>query len=78
MRSGRVVLRPGGDMHRHTTGAHEELLLFLQGKATVTIAGAPVEMSAGEVLYIPPNTVHEVHNGGSEEARYIYTVAPIR
>jgi len=78
MRSGRVVLRPGEDMHRHTTGAHEELLMFLQGRATVVVAGTPVEMAAGEVLYIPPNTIHEVHNGGTEEARYIYAVAPTR
>jgi len=78
MRSGRVVLNPGEDMHRHSTGAHEELLLFLKGRATVWIAGTPVEMAAGEVLYIPPNTVHEVHNGSTEEARYIYTVAPTK
>ena len=78
MRSGRVVLRPGADMHKHTTGAHEELLVFLKGRATVVVAGTPVEMAAGEVLYIPPNTEHEVHNGGAEEARYIYTVSPTR
>jgi mannose-6-phosphate isomerase-like protein (cupin superfamily) len=65
-------------MRQHTTGEHEELLVFLQGRATVVVAGTPVEMAAGEVLYMPPNTVHEVHNGGSEETRYIYTVAPTR
>ncbi len=78
MRSGRVVLKPGEAMHQHSTQSNEEQLVFLQGRATVLIAGQPVEMQAGEVLYIPPNTVHEVRNASAQETRYVYTVAPAR
>jgi len=76
MRSGRVVLASGKAMERHSTEANEEQLLFLQGKGRVLLGKEEVVMSAGEVLYIPPHTEHEVHNDGPDELRYIYTVAP--
>jgi len=78
MRSGRVVLQAGEDMHRHSTSGNEELLVFLQGSALVQVGDQPVQMGAGQVLYIPPQTEHEVHNAGPGELRYIYTVAPAR
>lgn len=76
MRSGRVVLRPGSGMHSHSTHGNEELLIFLAGKAKVTLGSEVLELAAGQVLYIPPFTVHAVDNEGPEELRYIYTVAP--
>ena len=76
MRSGRVVLLPGQEMHRHSTEGNEELLVFLQGKGRVQLGEEAVDVAAGEVLYIPPRTEHEVHNDGPAELRYIYTVAP--
>jgi mannose-6-phosphate isomerase-like protein (cupin superfamily) len=76
MRSGRVVLKPGEAMHRHSTKLNEEILVFLQGKARVVLGSEPVMMEAGQILYVPPQTEHEVHNDGPEELRYIFTVAP--
>lgn len=76
MRSGRVVLAPGASMHRHSTNQNEEFLVFQQGRVRVVLGGNSLEAGAGEVLYIPPRTEHELHNDGPEEARYIYVVAP--
>jgi len=76
MRSGRVVLKPGQEMHRHSTKGNEEILVFLQGKARVVLGQEPLALEAGQVLYVPPQTEHEVHNDGTEELRYIFTVAP--
>jgi mannose-6-phosphate isomerase-like protein (cupin superfamily) len=78
MRSGRVVLKAGEEMHRHSTEGNEELLVFLRGEARVLLEQESVTARAGEVLYIPPHTAHEVHNDGTEELAYIYTVAPAR
>ncbi len=78
MRSGKVALEPGGHMHRHSTDRNEELLVFLQGKARVVIGAEMVLMAAGQVLYIPPQTEHEVHNEGPGVLTYVYTVAPAR
>jgi len=78
MRSGRVVLRPGEVMPRHSTEGNEELLVLLAGRAHVQFDEGFVETGVGEVLYIPPQTWHEVRNPGEDELRYIYVVAPAR
>ncbi len=78
MRSGYVVLKPGEAMHRHSTDENEEQLVFLAGRVRVVMGTQALEMAADEVLYIPPHTEHEVHNDGAVEARYVYTVAPVR
>jgi mannose-6-phosphate isomerase-like protein (cupin superfamily) len=76
MRSGRVVLLAGKDMHRHSTQGNEELLVFLEGRVRVEANGETLQLEAGQVLYIPPRTEHELHNDGPGDARYIYVVAP--
>ena len=78
MVSGYVALAPGEGMHRHTTGANEELLVFLGGKGEVVLGGERVTVLAGEALYIPPYTEHEVHASAPDGLRYVYTVAPAR
>jgi putative monooxygenase len=77
MVAGRVVLKPGEAMHRHSTENNEELLVVLHGRGQVLIGGEPVAVAAGEVLYVPPHTEHEVRNDGQEELRYIFTAAPV-
>lgn len=78
MRSGHVTLKAGEAMHRHSTNDNEELLVFLHGRARLQIGDEWVEAASGEVLYIPPQTPHEVHNEASEPLEYLYTVAPAR
>lgn len=78
MVSGRVVLKPAEAMHRHSTEDNEEQLVILKGRGLVVIGRDSVPIEAGDVLYIPPRTEHEVHNNGTEELRYIFTVAPMR
>ena len=78
MHSGHVTLKPGQQMHRHSTEANEEMLIFLQGRGQVVLGGTKVAVGAGEALYIPPQTEHEVHSEGPEDLRYVYTVAPAR
>ena len=78
MRSGRVRLRPGESMHRHNTNDNEEMLVFLAGHALVTLGSEPVEMDAGQALYIPPHTEHGVENHGTADVRYVFVVAPVR
>ncbi|MEI7893242.1 MAG: cupin domain-containing protein [Myxococcales bacterium] len=78
MRSGYVVLAPGKAMHRHSTNANEETLVFLQGQARVLLNDQAMELRAGEVLYIPPATWHEVHNGADTELRYVFVVSPAK
>ena len=77
MRSGRVHIQPGQSCGRHSTKHHEELLVFLSGQGLLLI-GEKESHEVGErkVSYIPPHTIHDVQNTGTEPLIYIYCVAP--
>lgn len=80
MRSGRVYLQPGQSCGEHSTGAHEEQLVFLSGKGTALIGKeqAAYEIGEGKIIYIPPNTIHDMKNTGTKPLIYIYCVVPVK
>ncbi len=78
MMSGLVVLKPGEAMHRHSTESNEEEIIVLAGQATLSIGAESAEAHAGEVVYIPPRTSHELRNAGTEDLRYVWVAAPVR
>jgi mannose-6-phosphate isomerase-like protein (cupin superfamily) len=78
MRSGRVYIEPGAACGQHSTKNHEELLVFLSGQGQLLIGPqGSFSVGRGRVSYIPPNTLHDVRNTGSEPLVYIYCVAPV-
>jgi mannose-6-phosphate isomerase-like protein (cupin superfamily) len=79
MRSGRVYLQPGETCGQHSTEQHEEMLVFLSGKGAALIGEqeTPFEVSQGKISYIPPYTIHNVKNTGTEPLVYIYCVTPV-
>jgi len=77
MRSGRVYIQPGQSCGSHSTKHHEELLVFLSGQGLLLIGEQDShQVGKGKVCYIPPHTVHDVKNPGTEPLIYIYCVAP--
>ncbi len=77
MRSGRVHIQPGQSCGSHSTKHHEELLVFLSGHGMLLIGEQDsFQVGQGKVCYIPPNTIHDVKNNGTEPLIYIYCVAP--
>jgi len=79
MRSGKVVLQPGKTVGKHSTEGNEELLVLLAGEGLFLVSdGQSLEISAGKVLYCPPDTEHDVKNTGSTPLEYIYVVAKTR
>lgn len=78
MRSGRVYLRQGQACGQHSTKEREELLVFLAGQGELLIGEDDnFRVGQGKVAYIPPKTVHDVKNTGSEPLVYVYCVAPV-
>ncbi len=80
MRSGRVYLKPGESCGEHSTGDHEEQLVFFSGRGTA-FAGpdkTPIDVGVGKIIYIPPHTHHNIQNIGDEPLVYIYCVAPVQ
>jgi quercetin dioxygenase-like cupin family protein len=79
MRGGAVRLKPGESVGWHSTGQNEEALTILQGSGAAHIQGqADVPFHAQMMIYIPPDTRHNVSNTGNEVLQYVWVVAPLR
>jgi mannose-6-phosphate isomerase-like protein (cupin superfamily) len=78
IRAGRVHLESGHACGRHSTNTREEILVFLsgQGQALIGQNQTPYPVGKGKVLYIPPDTIHDIKNSAAEPLVYIYCVAP--
>lgn len=77
MRSGRVYLAQDQACGQHSTKDHEEMLVFLSGRGKLQIGEKDsFEVGKGKVSYIPPKTIHDVQNTGTEPLIYIYCVVP--
>jgi quercetin dioxygenase-like cupin family protein len=78
MRSGKVYLAPGQRCGQHSTEDHEEMLVFLAGQGELLIGEEDrFLVGQGKISYIPPNTVHDVKNAGTEPLIYVYCVVPV-
>jgi mannose-6-phosphate isomerase-like protein (cupin superfamily) len=79
MRSGFVRLQTGATVGWHTTGKNEEALVILHGQGEALIDGqAKQPFVAPAIVYIPPETRHNVVNIGKELLEYVYVVAPAK
>lgn len=76
LHAGRVYLKPGTDCGQHTTGINEEMLVFLSGQGQAAVGeGKIFEIGKGKILYIPPQTEHNIINNSKEPLVYIFCVA---
>lgn len=79
MRGGSVRLKPGESVGWHSTGPNEEALTILQGSGAANIEGqGDVPFHARMLIYIPPDTRHNVTNTGNQVLEYVWVVAPLR
>jgi mannose-6-phosphate isomerase-like protein (cupin superfamily) len=77
MRAGMVTLGPGEECGLHSTEDYEELLIILEGSGEAELEGhGALPVAAGQVVYIPPRTHHNVRQRGDGPLRYVYVVAP--
>lgn len=67
-----VSFAPGSSFPRHKHPG-EEIIYVTQGTIEYEVAGKPVTMKAGEVLFIPYGVVHAARNPGAEPAAELAT-----
>jgi len=60
----------------HSHDAYEETIYGLQGSVTLTLAGQPIEIGAGQALCIPRGVVHRFDNHSSTEAKSLAILTP--
>lgn len=71
--TGRKVLQPGEVTEKHSTGKVRELIFCLEGEVVVRLGSAePFTLKAGEMSYIPPATLHELKNEGTDRCIYLF------
>jgi quercetin dioxygenase-like cupin family protein len=69
----RVAFAPGAVAPRHSHPG-EEIIYELEGSLEYRLDGKPpVTLKAGEVLFIPAGTIHEVRNVGTGNAAELAT-----
>jgi len=74
VKSGLVVLKPGENVGLHITEKREEVIVILEGNAMVEDEKERQNVTVGQIIYIPPETKHNVTNIGDNNLRYIYIV----
>ena len=61
--------------HDHTDNDHEEVYVLIEGTATVVVDEEPVEMEAGDALWISPESTRQIRND-DEECAFVLVSAP--
>jgi quercetin dioxygenase-like cupin family protein len=72
----RGVTEPGATTPPHTHD-HEEVLVVLAGSGSASMDGEQVEVSPGDVLIVPPKTLHQLHGPAEGEPLDAIAVMPI-
>ena len=68
----RVDFAPGASFPRHTHPG-EEIIYVLGGTLEYEVAGKPVTLKAGDVLFVPAGTIHAARNVGETQAAELAT-----
>lgn len=74
IKGGCVKLNSGEKMHKHNTENGEEVIIVLEGTATVLIGQIEQRVGKEESIFIPMQTEHEVRNESEFPLRYVYIV----
>jgi len=78
LKASKVCLAAGQFVGRHSTGKNEEILIFLSGKGRCLIGDdkKAFEVSAGQIAYIRPDTIHDIENSSAEPLVYVFATTP--
>lgn len=77
LRSGLVTLKPQELIGEHKTENKEEVLIILQGNATVYFGKRRLKAAKNSFVFIPPDTLHNVKNSGSKILQYVYVTTQV-
>jgi len=74
IKSGLVILQPGQEVGEHMTDKREEIIVILEGVATIIVEGETQSVGSNSIVYIPENKKHNILNKGKKILRYVYIV----
>ena len=72
IKSGKVTLLPGEDVGEHVTDKREEIIVVIDGRASLAIDGKEVKISRGSAYFVGEGKTHNVFNRTKRPLEYIY------
>jgi mannose-6-phosphate isomerase-like protein (cupin superfamily) len=76
LKSGLVLLKPSEEVSWHITEEREEVIIVLEGQATIYFEGGKKQIvDNNHLIYIPLNKKHKVRNESNKALLYIYLVS---
>lgn len=76
IKSGHVTLKPGENIGEHSTSEREEIIIILRGEGKAIVDKNKIfTIKADHVLYIPPQTTHDIKNLGKENLGYVFVTS---
>ena len=73
IKAGHVILKTGEDIGEHSTNDMEEALVILKGTGQLIINKKDgLDFEDNTVLYVAPQTIHNVKNTGDGTLEYIF------
>jgi quercetin dioxygenase-like cupin family protein len=73
---GYVTLEPNGGQVPWHNQESEEVYFVVSGKTEMCLGDERREMTAGQIVQIPPGVFHQMTNIGSEPAHFVYCYGP--
>jgi mannose-6-phosphate isomerase-like protein (cupin superfamily) len=67
----RIVKIPEGKSNEKHKHAHETIFVFMQGSGMVSIDEVNIEVSAGDIVFIPRWSIHQTCNTGQEQLSFL-------
>jgi mannose-6-phosphate isomerase-like protein (cupin superfamily) len=67
---------PRGMVRGHTHAGSEQVYVIVSGTARVQIKDERQVLAAGTLVYVPPNTPHNIANTGSDPLVFISAASP--
>lgn len=64
-------LQPGLSYEPHSHSDHEELYYIIKGNGKITVDGEERKIRDGDLIYIPPKSMHEISNDGKEMIEFL-------
>jgi quercetin dioxygenase-like cupin family protein len=69
-------LLPGGKQAYHYHKNRESIIIVISGEATETVENKEINITCGDVLYIPAGEKHKMTNDGKKAIRYLEFYTP--
>ena len=73
---GYVTLEPGGGQVPWHAHPNEEVYFIVSGRAEACVGAERSEVRAGQALYVPPGSFHQLTNLAAEPLVMMYTYSP--